>query len=256
MCEINFLCVHKQLRAKRLAPVLIKEVTRRVNKQDIWQAVYTAGVVIPRPIASVRYWHRSLNPKKLVEINFSRLGGRMTLARYVRLHRLDDDPKIAGLRPATPADVPAITPILNEYLSKFQLRMEFSEEDVHHWLLPREGVVSSYVVVDESSGDVTDFVSFYHLPSTIIKHEKHSELRAVYSFYTVPRTHSLHDLMYAALVLAKRGGADVFNALALMENETVFRDLKFGPGDGELNFYLYNWACPRLDDNQVGMVLL
>ena len=25
-CEINFLCIHKKLRAKRLAPVLIKEV--------------------------------------------------------------------------------------------------------------------------------------------------------------------------------------------------------------------------------------
>ena len=31
MAEINFLCVHKKLRAKRLAPVLIKEVTRRIN---------------------------------------------------------------------------------------------------------------------------------------------------------------------------------------------------------------------------------
>ena len=41
--EINFLCVHKQLRSKRLAPVLIKEITRRVNKQDIWFALYTAG---------------------------------------------------------------------------------------------------------------------------------------------------------------------------------------------------------------------
>ena len=34
--EINFLCVHKKLRAKRLAPVLIKEVTRRVNMHNIW----------------------------------------------------------------------------------------------------------------------------------------------------------------------------------------------------------------------------
>jgi len=34
--EINFLCVHKNLRTKRLAPVLIKEVTRRVNRCNIW----------------------------------------------------------------------------------------------------------------------------------------------------------------------------------------------------------------------------
>lgn len=37
MVEINFLCVHKKLRSKRLAPVLIKEITRRVNICDIWQ---------------------------------------------------------------------------------------------------------------------------------------------------------------------------------------------------------------------------
>lgn len=33
MVEINFLCVHKVLRDKRLAPVLIQEITRRVNLQ-------------------------------------------------------------------------------------------------------------------------------------------------------------------------------------------------------------------------------
>lgn len=51
MAEINFLCVNKKLRTKRLAPVLIKEVTRRVNLKSVWQAVYTAGVLIPSPIS-------------------------------------------------------------------------------------------------------------------------------------------------------------------------------------------------------------
>lgn len=52
--EINFLVTHKKLRSKRLAPVLIKEVTRRVNLQGVWQAVYTAGVVLPTPIGVCR----------------------------------------------------------------------------------------------------------------------------------------------------------------------------------------------------------
>ena len=34
--EINFLCVHNQLRARRLAPILIKEVTRRINLKGIF----------------------------------------------------------------------------------------------------------------------------------------------------------------------------------------------------------------------------
>ena len=44
MVEINFLCVQSNYRSRRLAPVLIKEITRRVHLQNIWQAVYTAGI--------------------------------------------------------------------------------------------------------------------------------------------------------------------------------------------------------------------
>ena len=54
MVEVNFLCVHKKLRAKRVAPVLIKEITRRVNRTGIFQAVYTAGVVLPKPVGTCR----------------------------------------------------------------------------------------------------------------------------------------------------------------------------------------------------------
>ena len=68
MAEINFLCVHKKLRAKRLAPVLIKEVTRRINLRNVWQAIYTAGKYIPTPFSEVLYYHRSLNVKKLTDV--------------------------------------------------------------------------------------------------------------------------------------------------------------------------------------------
>lgn len=44
-----------------------------MNLQDIWQAAYTAGVVLPKPVAVCRYWHRSLNPKKLIDVGFSAL---------------------------------------------------------------------------------------------------------------------------------------------------------------------------------------
>lgn len=54
MVEINFLCVHKKLRSKRVAPVLIREVTRKVNLEGIFQATFTAGVIIPKPVGACR----------------------------------------------------------------------------------------------------------------------------------------------------------------------------------------------------------
>lgn len=43
--------------------------TWRGGGRSWWhQAVYTAGVVLPTPLACCRYFHRSLNPKKLIEV--------------------------------------------------------------------------------------------------------------------------------------------------------------------------------------------
>eukprot|EP00753_Platysulcus_tardus_P012126 PLAT3339.65.p2 GENE.PLAT3339.65~~PLAT3339.65.p2 ORF type:complete len:511 (+),score=229.54 PLAT3339.65:32-1564(+) len=255
MAEINFLCVHKKLRSKRLAPVLIKEVTRRVNRTDIYQAVYTAGVVLPKPVGSCRYFHRSLNPRKLIDVGFSRLAPRMTMSRTLRLYRLPEEPTTPSIRPMTPDDVPTAHALLCEHLSKYKLAQVFSVEEFTHMLLPREGVVHSYVV-ENAEGVVTDMCSFYALPSSIIGHRRHKLLNAAYSYYNVATSMPIADLMQNALILAKNAGFDVFNALNLLDNQEFLSDLKFGPGDGTLNYYCYNWRCPSIEADEVGLVLL
>lgn len=44
---------------------------------------------------------------------------------------------------------------------------------------------------------------------------------------------------------------DVFNALDLMENTQFLENLKFGIGDGNLQYYIYNWKCPPMLANKV-----
>jgi glycylpeptide N-tetradecanoyltransferase len=84
MAEVNFLCVHKKLRTKKLAPILIKEVTRRVNLSNVWQAFYTSGTVFPMPFTATPYFHRHLNPKKNVETGFAQLPQGEPMARYCK----------------------------------------------------------------------------------------------------------------------------------------------------------------------------
>ena len=134
--------------------------------------------------------------------------------------------------------------------------MVFSVEEFAHWLLPREGVVSSFVRVKESTGEVTDFCSYYHLHSSVIGNPKHPTLNAAYSFYNVATTVDLTELMRDCLIFAKNEGHDVFNALNLMENERFLGELKFGIGDGNLQYYVYNWFCPTMENGDVGIVLL
>lgn len=257
MAEINFLCVHKKLRTKRLAPVMIKEVTRRVHLENMWQAAYTAGVVLPTPIATCQYWHRSLNPKKLIDVGFSRLGARMTMSRTIKLYKLPESTVTPGFRKMEIHDVPAVTRLIRNYLSHFVVAPDFDENDVEHWLLPREDVVDSYLVESPETHDVTDFCSFYTLPSTILGNQNYSILKAAYSFYNVSTATPLLQLMNDALIVSKQKDYDVFNALDVMQNETFLKELKFGPGDGKLHYYLYNYRVRNaLRPSELGLVLL
>eukprot|EP00051_Salpingoeca_urceolata_P027966 m.484236 g.484236 ORF g.484236 m.484236 type:complete len:497 (+) comp23260_c0_seq1:245-1735(+) len=256
MVEINFLCVHKKLRAKRLAPVLIKEITRRVNYERIFQAAYTAGAVLPRPVATCRYWHRSLDPKKLLDIKFSHLPRRMKMSAFIKSYQLPAETATPGLRPMIEADVPSACRLLTKYLEKFLLHPLYDDEEFAHWFLPRDRVINSFVVEDPETKEVTDMLSFYTLPSTIVRHPTHKELKAAYSYYNVATTVPLEDLMQDALILAKQLNFDVFNALDLMENKRFLEDLKFGVGDGNLRYYLYNYRVRASQAEDIGLVLL
>ncbi|KAF3615742.1 glycylpeptide N-tetradecanoyltransferase 1 [Capsicum chacoense] len=257
MAEINFLCVHKKLRSKRLAPVMIKEVTRRVHMENIWQAAYTAGVVLPTPISTCQYWHRSLNPKKLIDVGFSRLGARMTMSRTIKLYKLPDQTVTPGFRKMEPHDVPAVTRLLRNYLKQFVVAPDFDENDVEHWLLPKEGVIDSFLVESPVTHEITDFCSFYTLPSSILGNQNHTTLKAAYSYYNVSTKTPLIQLMNDALIVAKKKDFDVFNALDVMQNDSFLKELKFGPGDGKLHYYLYNYRTKHvLRSSELGLVLL
>jgi len=122
MVEINFLCVHKKLRANRLAPVLIKEVTRRVNLMGRWQAIYTAGVLLPKPIARCRYWHRSLQFKKLCEVKFTYLPPQMTMSGQIKNLAVPKAP-VHAWREMAVEDVSAVTALLQTSLTGYVLCM-------------------------------------------------------------------------------------------------------------------------------------
>jgi glycylpeptide N-tetradecanoyltransferase len=81
-------------------------------------------------------------------------------------------------------------------------------------------------------------------------------LKDAYSFYNVATKTDLTSLMKDALILANRNKFDVFNALDVMENESFMKELKFGIGDGNLQYYLYNWNCPEMKANEMALVLL
>ena len=162
--EINFLTIHRRLRGKRLAPVLIKEVTRQCYLNDIYQALYTAGTLLPTPITTGRYYHRSLDWEHLYKTGFSHLPPKSSELRQKYKYKLETQTSLKGLRPMKKEDVPAVMDLLVRYLERFHLRQEWSIEEIEHWLCSdaSKGVVWSFVVEDENK-KITDFMSYYLL---------------------------------------------------------------------------------------------
>lgn len=103
---------------------------------------------------------------------------------------------------------------------------------------------------------MTDIFSFYYLPSQVLNHANHNLLKVCYSFYNVSTTGRFKEGMIELLRKAKELDMDVFNALDVMENKDVFEELKFGIGDGQLYFYLYNWRMKDVKPDQIGIVLV
>lgn len=297
--EVNFLCVHKKLRSKRLTPVLIKEVTRQCHLLGIFQAIYTGGIVIPTPIACARYYHRTINAEKLLDIGFSGLRPGQSREAYVKQFSLPQSTKVDGLREIEEKDIPAVGKLMRRYMKRFDMAARFSDDEVEHLFLSgkagkgRKQVTWTYVV--ESQGKITDMISFYSLPSSILDSEKHKNLEAAYLFYyatdvameadplsnasnasssstsssNLHKTHlnekeqedeenvtnwsqeskesksklkvRLNALVYDMLILAKNHGFDVLNCLTVMDNPLFLADQLFGPGDGFLRHYLFNW---------------
>ena len=65
-------------------------------------------------------------------------------------------------------------------------------------------------------------------------------------------------MKFAIWYAKEKAGMDVFNCLSIMDNAQFIQELKFGCGDGTLNFYLYNYKIKDmyLPPSLVGTVLV
>ncbi len=65
----------------------------------------------------------------------------------------------------------------------------------------------------------------------------------------------MQELMNNLLIEANNQHCDVFNCLDLMQNKSIFENLKFKIGDGKLHYYLYNYNTQEIASHDIGIVL-
>ena len=248
--EINLLCVNKKFRNKRLAPVMIKEVTRRTNLRGIFQAVYTAGLDLPNKLATIQYMHRVINVKKMSSIGFfSIVENKISI--YEKLYKI----KIPKLEPGyiirsiKLSDVDSCLSKLNTSLAKYKLTHVFDKESFTHYFMSKPNVV--YTQVIEKDGLITDMISFYIIDNVIGNNSDYSGYKAGYLYYYFNSSLELSKLINIGLWYGKEAGVDVFNILKMFDLQSIIADCKFVQGTGTLNYYLYNYKCNPLRADEI-----
>lgn len=233
MFQINFLCISEKLRNIYLAPLLIKEITRRINLQDIWQAVYTVVKKLPTPITKVKYWHRLINVKKLNRVGFS--NAREQAYRILGTSQF---------REMTEHDIPRVTQMLRDHLNQFKLSLEIDESYVKHWILPRKDTVYTYL-----NDEKDQFATFYSLDYV---HKPSGEtIKQAYTFYNVG------NCLKDAIIMARNRGFDVYNCVNIGVDDEELREHKFMEGTGHNHYYLWNWKInEEIKPKDIGFVII
>lgn len=233
MLQINFLCVSEQLRDSKFTPILIGELKRRMNLQDIWQGVYTVVKRLPTPIAKVRYWHRLINVKKLNRVGFS--NAREQAYRILGTSQF---------REMTEHDIPRVTQMLRDHLKKFKLSLDIDESYVKHWILPRKDTVYTYL-----NDEKDQFATFYSLDYV---HKLSGEtIKQAYTFYNVG------NCLKDAIIMARNRGFDVYNCINVGVDEEELREHKFMEGTGHNHYYLWNWKISEeIQPKNIGFVII
>lgn len=109
----------------------------RINMQ------VNAYLVVPPSLVyniAHRYFHRSMNIPKLVEIGFTHVPRSMTLARMISTNKLPTETALAGLREMVDADVPAVQSLWTAYTKRFKLVPEFTADEFRHNLISGRGI--------------------------------------------------------------------------------------------------------------------
>jgi len=113
---------------------------------------------------------------KYEKIDFVSLPTKSTLKRQEKIYKLPEAVTIPGFRKMNKKDAPQIAALLAEYLKKFTIHHVLSELEIKHVLKPQEDIVETYVVENEEK-KITDFVSFYMVPCSVLKNPTVNEYK-------------------------------------------------------------------------------
>jgi glycylpeptide N-tetradecanoyltransferase len=223
IAEIDFLCVRKNNRNKKLCPLLIDKIRQKLNDINIYEAIFTSEHNYPNNITHCDYFIRFINPTKLYEIGY--INAKIKL----------DLPKIKGNKTLNKVNnLIECLDLYNKYYKRFGCYEIFDETSFNKRF--NNNHINIYGLYENNK--LIDFISYYTIDINVINTEQTT--RDGYLYVYTNNSNSLHRMISLLLHKLKETKVDSFIALNIMENTNdIMEDLKFINKKSNYNYYFF-----------------
>ena len=240
--EINFLCIKKDFRNNRLAPILIGEIARQIKFKNIYSAIYSSSLKLPNNIVTIHYYHKYINIKKLLDCKFmSTVNNEFQLNKNIYF----------TMQPLNIYDCTQCCKLLNKFLLKYNISRCFTiNQFINHFM--NNNIIKCYVI--KKDGLITDFISWYVMDTLIIN--KNDLLSKGFMYYYFNNSIDLKLLVGYVINMMYYDNIDVIDCLNIMNYPDVFEDLGFVLGNGYINYYMYNWKCSKINSTDLAYFMV
>ena len=203
----------------------IKETMRILGSKGIFHAaIFTKYRLIPKPVITYDVYSWPLLQSPLPYAT----------------------PRTVGLRRMKPTDVPKAFVLTNQYTSQFEIGQVFqSEEEFSHWFLsPLQDEVTTYVVEEPNSGNITDMFSFRTgiFGSTF-------QIKVAEAIAIVVTKSSAKQLITDLLICAQQQKAITVTLPRFGLEEHLFANFNKPSEFGQGHCLFFNYNYPEVDDD-------
>lgn len=166
VCEPIYLCCHDQLRNTGMTKVLINEFIRQATLDGYSVGSFCSNIIVPSPVATIRYYTRPFNYKHLKANDFVSIGDVDDDIAHYRSKLRVAPPKTVYIAEKTDDNIILVSKLYNEYMNSFNLHHVLSLEEVENYFFNDKYVKT--IFFENDSGKVVDFLCyrFYNIINT------------------------------------------------------------------------------------------
>lgn len=169
VAEAIYLCCNAKMRKSGMSKVLINEIIRQGSLQNYNVGAFCTNMIVPSPIATIRYYTRPLDYKYLKANDFTSVGDIDDDVAHNRIKIKLKPPKTVYIAKNSPKNVKIVHKLYTEYMKTFNLHNILSEEDVEHYFFNAD--FTKTIFYEDDKGNVVDFLCYRFFNIINIKRE-------------------------------------------------------------------------------------